>query len=603
MVGNYAKTYSYDLWLQQDALSERDRQAIRLHIKNMRSPPTISIALPVHDVSPALLDKAIRSVLGQLYPHWELCIADDASAQSDLRDLIVAHACKDNRIRYVLRDTNGHISAASNSAVALTSGEFITFLDHDDELSELALYMVASCLENKPNLDMIYSDEDKLSVDGRRYDPYFKPDWNPDLLLGQNYICHLAVYRTSLLHKLGGFRIGLEGAQDWDLALRVSEQISEHRIAHIPFVLYHWRAAATSTASNKNAKPYAITAGQRAVIDHLARVGRNGEVLENDHAHFRVRLELEQPAPKVSIIVPTRNACALVRQCINSVTRRTRYGNYEIIVVDNQSDELETLNYLREIEANGIARIIRDDRPFNYSGLNNRAVLAADGDVLCLLNNDIQVISDNWLEEMVTLAIRPGSGAVGAMLYYPDDTIQHAGTALGLGGVAGHLYWAADANTAGQMGRARLTQNLSAVTGACLVVRKSVFDEVGGLNESDLAVAFNDVDFCLRLLERGYRNVWTPFAKLYHHESATRGADDTSEKLERFGKEIEYMRQRWGDLLEHDPAYNPNLSLDISWPTPSASPRTRKPWRQKQATTLQQDAVLDGAATHYERQL
>lgn len=581
LAANYAHSYahSYAQWITQDNLTEIDRKTVRLHVQSMEYRPTISIILPVFNVEPVLLDLAIKSVLRQLYPHWELCIADDASSLNGIRDVITSHAYRDSRIRYVFRDSNGHISAASNSAMTLATGEFITFLDHDDELAEHALYMVASRLNNSPNLDMLYSDEDKITRDGHRYDPYFKPDWNPDLLTGQNYVCHLAVYRTTLVRELHGFRSSFDGAQDWDLALRISDHISHRRIAHIPEVLYHWRATDKSTSTGSDAKHYAFDAGRRAVMDHLTRVGLQGDVVDNGHRYLRIRHELKQPPPKVTIIIPTRNGYTLLKRCIDSVCSKTRYSNYDLLVMDNGSDDDKTLRYLQELETEATAKVIRDSQPFNYSALNNRAAAIANGEILCLLNNDIEVISEGWLTEMVALAVRPETGAVGAMLFYPDDTIQHAGTLLGLGGVAGHLYRGATRNTNGYMGRAGLTQNISAVTAACLVVRKAVFLEVGGLNEANLAIAFNDVDFCLRLQENGYRNVWTPFAELYHHESATRGYENTPEKRARFQREAEYMRSRWGNLLNFDRAHNPNLALDISWPTPTSTPRTRKPWR------------------------
>jgi GT2 family glycosyltransferase len=496
-----------------------------------------------------------------------------------LRDILNEYRMLDDRIKIVFRDRNGHISAASNTAMGLAKGEFIALLDHDDEISAHALYMVALVLNENPELDLIYSDEDKISDSGSRYDPYFKPDWNPDLLTSQNMICHLGVYRTTLVRKIGGFREGYEGAQDWDLALRMTECIPPSNIRHVPFVLYHWRAISGSTSIGHGEKSYASTAGKKALVDHFARIRTGAEVIPLASGYFRTRYTIKSPVPLVSIIIPTRNGAILLMNCINSILEKTCYSAFEIVVIDNQSEEQDTVDYLKYLEHEKIAKVIRYDAPFNYSSINNYAVRYCTGSILCLLNNDIEVISPDWLDEMVSHASRLEIGAVGSMLYYPDDTIQHAGIVLGTGGVAGHPYSGFPRGTSGYIHRACLTQNVSAVTGACLVVRKEVFQEAGGLDEINLPVAFNDVDFCLRLLEKGYRNLWTPFAELYHHESATRGYEDTPEKQLRFRKDIAYMQSRWGELLTHDPAYNPNLTLDHCWPHLTMIPRMTMPWR------------------------
>jgi glycosyltransferase involved in cell wall biosynthesis len=580
-VGRYRDAgVSYDHWLASHGQIPADQRAlVNAAIEGLADPPLISVVMPVYDTPPHLLNQAIESVRRQLYPHWELCIADDASPSAQTRDIIARHAGADKRIKYVVRDRNGHISAASNSALALAKGEFVAFLDHDDELSEDALYIMAEWIRRHPETSLLYSDEDKMDAAGRRFQPHFKPDLNPDLILGQNYICHLLVIRKSLVDELGGFRSEFDGAQDWDLVLRALERISPASVQHVPHVLYHWRATRNSTAGDEAAKPYAYSAGAEAVREHLARTGRTAEVTGAGGGHFHIRFPLPTPAPRVSIIVPTRNRADLLRRCIDSVRRLTTYPDYEILVIDNDSDDPTTLELLSALNNSGAARVLKHHGSFNFSAINNAAVAQARGEVLCLLNNDIEVISPDWLEEMVSLACRQETGAVGAMLYYPDDTIQHAGTLLGLGGVAGHLYRIANRDTLGYANRAALMQNLSAVTAACLVVRRCVYDEVEGLNERDLAVAFNDVDFCLRLVEQGYRNTWTPFAELYHHESASRGPENVSaESAARFLRETEYMKRRWGHLLEHDPAHNPNLSLDSPWPIPARTPRINKPW-------------------------
>jgi GT2 family glycosyltransferase len=421
-----------------------------------------------------------------------------------------------------------------------------------------------------PDAGLFYSDEDKIDADGRRFDPYFKPDWDPDLVLGQNYVCHFTMARTELVRALGGFRAGYEGSQDHDLVLRCAERLEPAQIVHVPRVLYHWRAIAGSSALARDAKDYASAAGAKAIAGHLDRKHPGAAVEELPHGHYRVRWPLPARLPMVSLVVPTRDKAELLRTCVEGILSRTTYPEFEIVVVDNQSSDPETLAYLAAIGRLGRVRVLRYDAPFNYSAINNWAVQRCDGDVIGLVNNDTEVITAGWLEEMVSQAVRPDVGAVGAMLYYPNDTIQHAGIVLGVHGVAAHAYAGRVRQYPGQCGRARVAQSVSAVTAACLLVRREVFAEVGGLDES-LAVAFNDVDFCLRVAAAGYRNVWTPFAELYHHESATRGAEDSPAKLARFNREVDRMTARWGDLLRQDPYYNPNLTVtgdafDLAFP-------------------------------------
>jgi O-antigen biosynthesis protein len=573
---------SYKQWIaRHDSLADKDLRAIQAHISAFENRPLISVLMPTFDTPEKWLWRAIESVRSQLYPHWELCVADDGSSAAGVRTMLEEYARLDRRIRVVFRQTNGHISAASNTALEMATGDFIALLDHDDELPMHALYMVAVALNEDPGLDLIYSDEDKIDESGRRFSPYFKPDWDPILLTGMNVVSHLGVYRTSLVRSLGGFREGFEGSQDWDLALRAGEAISSARIHHIPHVLYHWRALDGSTSVSVGQKPYALQAGEKAVREHLERTGFEGQISETLAGHLRASPKTPDPAPLVSVVIPTRNGLALLRRCIESLLEKTRYPNYEILIVDNQSDDPETLAYLERIAANAGVRILKDDRPFNYSALNNAAVKSARGSYLCLMNNDIEVISENWLDEMVGWAARPEIGAVGAKLYYPDETIQHAGVILGMGGVAGHVYCKIPKNSTGYMKRLVLVQHFSAVTAACLVVRKALYEEVGGLDEKNLAVDFSDVDFCLRLTERGYRNLWTPYAELYHHESATRGTSDTPEKKLRFQREVDFFRSRWGHMLRCDAAHNPNLTLDSSWPGLAAVPRSDKPWNYR----------------------
>ncbi len=558
----------YRDWIEQyDTVTDADRTVIDAAIAQFRRRPRISVLVPTFNSDERLLREMIGSMRAQFYANWELCIADDASTDESVRRVLREEAARDDRIKLALRDINGHISEASNSALALASGEYVALLDHDDLLPPHALYMVARYLDLHPDARMLYSDEDKLTPEGERSAPFFKPDWNPLLFLTRNIFSHLGVFETALVREVGGFRKGFEGSQDYDLALRCLERCGNDRVVHIPHVLYHWRIVPGSTAGSADEKPYALMAAQRAVQEHLQRLGINATVdIQPDGPRLlRVRYAVPQPQPLVSIVIPTRDGLQLTRQCIESIFNKTLYRNYEIILVDNGSVEAQTLAYFNELAQRPNVTVIRDDSPFNFSALNNRAASIAKGTYLCLLNNDIEVISPDWLNEMVGLAAQPGAGAIGARLWYPNDTVQHAGVLLGLGGIAGHLHLGARRGYAGYFGRAVAAQNLSVVTAACLVVRKSTYDLVGGLAE-ELAVAFNDVDFCLRLIEAGYRNAWTPHADLYHYESASRGSDMDPRKYQRFVSEVRWMEERWGALLAHDPAYNPNLSLSLDQP-------------------------------------
>ncbi|MGY0634008.1 glycosyltransferase family 2 protein [Luteimonas sp. A478] len=524
--------------------------------------PLISIVLPVYNTEERWLRRCIESVIGQRYTNWELCICNDASTTPDVREILEEYRSCDPRIGVIHREANGHISAASNDALSLAAGEFVGLLDHDDELHLDALYEVVAHVNDHPDAGLIFTDEDKIDQYGLRYDPYFKPDWNPDLFLGHNCVSHFGVYRRDLMQRVGGFRIGMEGSQDWDLALRCSEGLTAEQIVHIPRVLYHWRAIPGSTALAPGEKSYAHFAGLKAVNEHLQRreVLAQAVEIQGRSGNYRVNYGFEVE-PSVTIIIPTRDRVGLLRKCVESILERTNYQNYSILVIDNQSSEPETLKYLSSLDARARVRVARYDEEFNYSAINNFAVDLIDCDVVVLLNNDIEVISPGWLNDMVANAVRPDVGAVGAMLYYPNDTIQHAGVVIGVHGIAGHAYSGKPRGWAGQMNRGGLAQNYSAVTAACLAVRREVFLEVGGFSE-ELRVAFNDVDFCLKLRDRGYWNVWLPWVELYHHESATRGYEDTPEKKARFEREVKWMAGRWPKWLSSDPAYNPNLSLD-----------------------------------------
>ena len=554
----------YQEWINRyDTLTDTDRQRIRDEICLYTHAPKISLIMPVYDPPVEFLDATIWSVRKQLYTEWELCIADDASKNQEVRAVLKKHADADGRIRIAYRKENGHISAASNTALSLASGYFVALMDNDDLLPEYALYYVAKVIMKNPDVALIYSDEDKVTSEGQRINPYFKCDWNVDLFRSQNMICHLGVYKAELVNSIGGFRVGYEGAQDYDLAARIIERIEPRQIVHIPRVLYHWRAYPGSTALAVSEKKYAQLAGVRVLQEHLDNQNVSAKVEPMKNGMYRIRYDLPEKLPLVSLIIPTRNSLHLIQPCIDSILAKTKYKNYEIIVVDNGSDDEETLDYFNRIETKyPNIKIFRDNRPFNYSALNNAAVAQAHGSYVGLLNNDLEIISPDWLDEMIGIATQPGVGAVGACLWYPDNTLQHGGVITGIMGLAGHAHRGLPRGEDGYYARACVTNSFSVVTGACLIVKKSIYDEVHGLDEQNLSVAFNDVDFCLKVRKAGYRNVWTPHAELYHYESASRGLEDTSEKKARFIKEFEYMHKKWGDYLNNDPAYNPNLTLD-----------------------------------------
>lgn len=572
----------YSEWVQRyDTIEEADRKKIKAHLATFSYQPLISVVMPVYNTPLQWLKLAVESVQKQLYPHWELCIADDASTHAEVKQYLTELQKSDARIKVVFRQNNGHISEASNSALALAKGDFVALLDHDDELREHALYMMVHELNRHPQTDMLYSDEDKMNETGVRLNPYFKCDWNPDLFLQQNYICHLGVYRRSLLEKIGGFRKGFEGAQDWDLAWRVAEIAGASRIRHVPHILYHWRLIEGSTAASTAFKPYALEAQRRTVTDHLQRTGKTGAdvtVLESI-SHLRVRFPLPAKPPLVSFIVPTRDQVEVLRRCIDGLLSQQVLTEYEIIIIDNGSTEPETKTYFEELGAFPQVRIVRDDAPFNYSRLNNRAAALARGSVLGFLNNDIEPSDDEWLREMLSLLLREGTGAVGARLWYPSGLLQHAGVILGIGGVAGHNHKGIEKHNPGYWNRAILVQELSAVTAACMLVRREVFEACGGLDEDTLAIAFNDVDLCMKIRKAGFAVVYTPYAELVHHESVSRGYETTPEKYTRFECEIATMKERWGKSLEQDPYYNPNLTLVSEDFALAFPPRAEKPWK------------------------
>lgn len=525
----------------------------------MLSQPLISLVMPVYNINQRWLDAAINSVRHQTYPHWQLCISDDNSTRSEIRNYL--NQLSHTQIDTIFLKSHQGIAAASNAGLNLAKGEYIGFLDHDDTLTPNALQEVADTI-NRSAPDLIYSDEEYIQTNGRCYSRHFKPDYAPDLLLSINYICHFIVYRRVLLAEIGGLREGYDGAQDYDLLLRSLDH--KRKIIHIKKSLYQWRRIPGSTAERFNNKHHAWEAGRRALADTLQRRSIAGEILLGKHPGlYRVRRNI-QGQPLISILLPFRDMPALLDRCLNSILTRTTYSNFELIGISNQSCNSKTYALMNAyLQRDSRIRFIYDDQLFNFSAINNRAVQLASGTHLLLLNNDIEVITPNWLEALLEHSQRPEVGAVGAKLYYPNDTVQHAGIIIGIAGSAGHAHKGFDRNDPGYFNRLDAIQNVSAVTGACLMVKRSLYLEVGGLNEYHLPISFNDVDFCLRLRERGYLNVFTPYCELYHHESRSRGYENTVEKRQRFTHERAYLRQRHSVVFaKGDPYYNPNLPLD-----------------------------------------
>ena len=531
----------YQLWLSRHSVTSARADRLRAEAKALGYRPLVSIATPVYNPEVDWLRDAIESVRGQLYDNWELCLADDGSTKPGVRELLEDYAGKEPRIKVSFAERNGGISVASNAALALVTGEFVGLLDHDDVLTPDALFEVVKLLNEQPDLDYIYSDEDKMELDGARLDPFFKPGWAPDLLNCMNYVTHFSVYRKSALDEVGGFRVGFEGSQDFDLTLRVTEKTQ--RIAHLARQLYSWRKVPGSAATSHRAKEYAYVAAKKALAEAIDRRGLSGEVLDGlSPGHYRVKYAI-YGSPKVTIVIPTRDRAALLRRCVDSIRKQSTYANYELIIVDNESREDETLRFLKAFDG----RVIDYPRPFNFSAQVNLGVRAADSEYVILLNNDTEVVSADWIEALLEYGQRPDVGAVGARLFFPDGRVQHEGVLVGSGGgLARHL------DHGGYFGLGECVRNVSAVTAACMLVKKAAFEEAGSFDEG-LRVAWNDVDFCLRLREKGYEVIYTPHARLTHHEGVSRG-QRRREKDERL------FRERWAGY--GDPHYNPNFDLD-----------------------------------------
>ena len=523
--------------------------------------PLISIVMPVYEPDVDHLVAALESVRGQRYPSWQLVLCDDGSNGRWWEDERLSPLVEDERVVRVGNPSNGGIAAATNRAIGAATGTWVAFMDQDDLLAPDALSAVVDAVTADPGLRLLYSDEDSIDAAGERYGPYFKPTAIRELMLGQNVMNHLTVYSVVLLKELGGLREGLDGSQDWDLNLRALDVVTDEEIAHLPRILYHWRKTDDSFSAGEG-RLRSQRAGGAAVAEAMARRGLDGfprPVVTG--GWFQLVLRVAESAPKASIVIPTRDRPELIMGCVDAILARTRYDDYELVIVDNGTRDEDALAYLAELERRHDVAVLRCDWPFNFSRLLNEGVRAASGEVIVSLNNDVIVEQDDWLEQLVANAVRPDVGAVGARLLYADGRVQHAGVVLGVGSVAGHWYGGLAGSDPGYFGQAVLQREVEAVTGAVLAMRRALYLEVGGLDEENLSVAFNDVDLCLRLREMGLRNLYVPGVELTHLESVSRGSDDRPDTRERFQREVAYMLRRWGvdggDLV--DRIKNPNF--------------------------------------------
>jgi O-antigen biosynthesis protein len=541
----------YDRWMAE--FETRNPSLIQLKMRTFTLNPLISVAMPVYRTPLPVLTRAIESVLAQSYSRWELCIADDGSCSAEIESCLKQYAQRESRIKLRLLQANGGIAHASNAALELATGDFVALLDHDDELAEDALYWVVEALNRQPDLDILYSDEDKIDEQGKRYDPFFKPDWSPDLLLSENYVAHLLVCRRSLLVDVGGFRTSFDGSQDYDLVLRLTGKSG--KIGHIAGVLYHWRALATSTASRSTQKSYAADAARRAIEEHLTRCSIAAKVVPGIiDGRWRVRYRLA-PEPMVSIIIASGGKTEILRVNLESIFGKTSYQNYEVVVIDNSKGE-DIKKLVTQWPGRPLRYIDWRGQPFNYSTINNEAARQSNSPLLLFLNDDTSVIDAGWLTALVEIAARPEVGAAGAKLLYPDGRIQHAGVVMGIFDNCGHAFKGLPGDMQHYFDFPDVIRNVSAVTGACLMTRAEVFHEAGGFDEQNFAVAFNDIDLCLKIREKGYRVIYTPHAVLYHHEAFSKTARD----LMPDPAEVQMMRNKWKQVIDADPYYSPNLT-------------------------------------------
>ena len=551
----------YQKWIVRHLPGDRELEKQR-HEK-FEYQPKISIVVPLYKTPEKYLHQLVESIKAQTYPNWELCLSDGSGADSPLRKTLDALEKSDERIRVIRNETPLRIAENTNAGMEAATGDFIAFADHDDVLTPHALYQCVKAVNENREIRLLYSDEDKMSMDGHKFfQPHFKPDYNPDLLCTVNYICHLFVVRRDVVDQVGLFRPEFDGAQDYDFIFRCVEAVKPEEIYHITKILYHWRCHEDSTAENPESKTYAFEAGKRAIEAHYKRTGIHAEVFQGEFLGLYRTKFIRDHDPLISIIIPNKDHTDDLKRCMDSIDSKSTYQNYEYIIVENNSTEEKTFRFYKDLEENHPkARVVYWDREFNYSAINNYGASFAKGEYLLLLNNDTEIINDDCLEELLGYCMRGDVGAVGARMYYEDDTIQHAGVVIGFGGIAGHCFVLQPRGTTGYCHRIICAQDYSAVTAACMMVKKSAFDQVGGLTE-ELAVAFNDIDFCMKLRAVGYLIVYNPYAELYHYESKSRGLEDTPEKVARFNKEIATFEKRWPDIMrDGDPYYNPNLTL------------------------------------------
>ena len=548
----------YGPWYQAYVPDQETLEAQKKHKFDYR--PLISIAVPAYQTPVEFLKQMIESLISQTYPEWELCIANASPDNEEMQRVLADYSAKDSRVRFCNLKENLGIAENTNRAFSMAKGEFMGLLDHDDLLAPNALYEIVQALQDHPQADALYTDEDKVTTElDEHFQPHLKPDFNLDLLRSNNYICHFFVVRRSIVEKAGGFRKEFDGAQDYDFIFRCTENARE--VLHVPEILYHWRTHKASTADNPASKMYAFEAGKRAIEANLERTETKGVVSHTqDLGFYRVKYPV-QGKPLVSVIIPNKDEKETLQTCMEMLNSNTSYQNFEIIIIENNSTTDEIFRYYKELSKDPRIHLLRWGKEFNYSAINNFGVAHAKGEYLLFLNNDIKSINPDWMEELLGVCQRPEVGGVGAKLIYPDNTIQHSGCVVGMGGIAGHMFVDMPADRTGYLHKASLLQDMSAVTAACLMMKKEVFEEAGGFTE-ELAVAFNDVDLCLKVRKNNHLIVYDPYAKLYHMESKTRGAEDSKEKVRRFQTEIEYMRCHWLDILKNgDPYYNKNLSL------------------------------------------
>lgn len=545
----------YEIWMENNKLTDSEVEKQKKYKFDYN--PKVSIVVPMYNTNEIFFKELVESLENQTYSNWELCLADGSETQNEV---LKKYYENNEKIKYKFLNENKGISENTNAAIEIATGEYIGFLDHDDLLSKDALYEVVKVINENSDAEFIYSDEDKFDQDGERFEPYFKPDYSPETLACNNYITHFVVVKKELIDRVGKLNSEFNGAQDFDFVLRATNEAK--KVLHISKILYHWRVHRDSTANVADAKPYAYEAGQRAVEAHIKRIGKKGTA-ENGRdvpGIYKIKYEIDGN-PKVSILIPNKDNTNLLKTCIDSILKLTTYKNYEIVVIENNSEKKETLEYYDEISKCEKIRVINSGiKEFNYSAIINFGVKNVDGDFILQLNNDTKILAPDWLENMIGYAQNKEIGAVGARLYYEDKTIQHAGIIIGLSGIAGNSLVNLPYGKHVYFGREAATRNVAAVTGACLLCRRELYEEVGYMDEEKFKVAFNDVDFCLKLLDKGYRNIYNPYVELIHYESKSRGYEYSKEQEERFEQEAENFKSKWKKYIAYDPYYNVNFT-------------------------------------------